>query len=290
MPDRPRTLDYFAPADFERIDPRPDSLFYESPRYVVHIDDGAIAAVGTLIERLAPPHPVVLDLMSSYRSHLPPAIEPREVVGVGLNAEEMAANPQLTRWLVHDLNVEPAPPLPARSPAPTGSYGGSYCGLMAGIAASMLKTTGLGDSAQARMIRTYRPPAPVPTVINGRLADYGSVSAAADRERISGRRAAKYLVEVHKKLSLMFAPIPFALIAVVMALRYPRGGMGLVMGGGMFVYAIFYVGLNAGESLADRGYLQPALAMWSPNIVLGILAIFGLIGVSREYGSARGGR
>ena len=161
---------------------------------------------------------------------------------------------------------------------------------MAGIAASMLKTPGLGDSAQARMIRTYRPPAPVPTVINGRLADYGSVSAAADRERISGRRAAKYLVEVHKKLSLMFAPIPFALIAVVMALRYPRGGMGLVMGGGMFVYAIFYVGLNAGESLADRGYLQPALAMWSPNIVLGILAIFGLIGVSREYGSARGGR
>jgi hypothetical protein len=113
MLDRPRTLDYFTPADFERIDPRRDPLFYESPRYVVHIDDGAIAAVGTLIERLAPPRPAVLDLMSSYRSHLPPAIEPREVVGVGLNAEEMAANPQLTRWLVHDLNVEPTLPLPA---------------------------------------------------------------------------------------------------------------------------------------------------------------------------------
>lgn len=204
------------------------------------------------------------------------------------------ARTQRTELTATDLNLLlglPAPRLPARSPAPAGPYRGSYCGVAAGIAASILKTSGTGDSAQARMTRTYQPPAPAPTpAVNGRLADYGSVSAAADRERVSGRRSAKYLVEVHKKLSLTFAPIPFALIAVVMALRYPRGGMGLVMGGGMFVYAIFYVGLNAGESLADRGHLSPALAMWSPNIVLGALALIGLAGVSREYGSARGGR
>ena len=204
------------------------------------------------------------------------------------------ARTQRTELTATDLNLLlglPAPRLPARSPAPAGPYRGSYCGVAAGIAASILKTSGTGDSAQARMTRTYQPPAPAPTpAVNGRLADYGSVSAAADRERVSGRRSAKYLVEVHKKLSLTFAPIPFALIAVVMALRYPRGGMGLVMGGGMFVYAIFYVGLNAGESLADRGHLSPALAMWSPNIVLGALALIGLVGVSREYGSARGGR
>src|SRR5581483_10486262 len=110
MSDRPRTLDYFAPADFDRIDPRPDPLFYESPRYVVHIDDGAIAAVGALIERLAPPRPRILDLLSSYRSHLPPylAAAASEVCGIGLNAAEMAANPQLSRWTVQDLNVDPA--------------------------------------------------------------------------------------------------------------------------------------------------------------------------------------
>jgi len=110
--DRPRTLDHFRTADFDRVDPRPDALFYDLPRYVVHIDDGAIGAVSALIRRLSPPCPVVLDLMSSYRSHLPPDLAPREVVGIGLNADEMAANPQLTRWIVHDLNAEPALPLP----------------------------------------------------------------------------------------------------------------------------------------------------------------------------------
>jgi hypothetical protein len=104
----PRSLDHFPAAAFDRVDPTPDPLFYESPRYVVHIDDGAIAAVGALIGRLAPPWPRVLDLLSSYRSHLPPDLAPSEVVGIGLNAAEMAANPQLSRWTVQDLNADPA--------------------------------------------------------------------------------------------------------------------------------------------------------------------------------------
>jgi SAM-dependent methyltransferase len=104
----PRSLDHFPAAAFDRVDPTPDPLFYESPRYVVHIDDGAIAAVGALIGRLAPPWPWVLDLLSSYRSHLPPDLAPSEVVGIGLNAAEMAANPQLSRWTVQDLNADPA--------------------------------------------------------------------------------------------------------------------------------------------------------------------------------------
>jgi SAM-dependent methyltransferase len=102
-----RTLDHFSAADFDRLDPRPDSTFYDLPRLVVHIDDGAIAAVTALVRRLAPPGGRVLDLMSSYRSHLPADVAVAEVVGVGLNAEEMAANPQLTSWRVHDLNAEP---------------------------------------------------------------------------------------------------------------------------------------------------------------------------------------
>ena len=103
----PRTLDHFRAADFDRIDPRPDSTFYDVPRLVVHIDDGAIAAVGALVRRLASPGAAVLDLMASYRSHLPPDLAPSRVVGVGLNGPEMAANPQLTRWAVHDLNADP---------------------------------------------------------------------------------------------------------------------------------------------------------------------------------------
>jgi lipopolysaccharide export system permease protein len=115
------------------------------------------------------------------------------------------------------------------------------------------------------------------------------VTSVLERERAAERRASRYRVEIHKKWSLSFASIPFVLIAIVMALRFPRGGMGLVLGGGMFVYAIFYVGLNAGETLADRGFAPPWLAMWSPNIILGAIAILGLLLVHRGGGTSRGG-
>jgi lipopolysaccharide export system permease protein len=72
-------------------------------------------------------------------------------------------------------------------------------------------------------------------------------------------------------------------------LRFPRGGIGLVIGGGLGVFSIHYVGLTAGESLADRGFVSPWVAMWTPNIVLTLLGLIGLIKVSRESGSTRGG-
>jgi hypothetical protein len=65
--------------------------------------------------------------------------------------------------------------------------------------------------------------------------------------------------------------------------------MGLVIGGAMFVYAVFYVGLTAGESLADRGVVSPVMAMWSPNLILLGIAVLGLMLVHRESGSTRGG-
>ncbi len=74
-----------------------------------------------------------------------------------------------------------------------------------------------------------------------------------------------------------------------MALRFPRGGIGLVIGGALLMFSVHYVGLTAGESLADRGRISPWLAMWMPNIVLTTLGIIGLIFVSRESGSTRGG-
>jgi SAM-dependent methyltransferase len=82
---------------------------------VTHIDDGAIAAVGELYAELAidgdAPEPQrVLDLMSSWVSHFrsPPA----ELVVLGMNAEELAANAAATERIVHDLNADPRVPLP----------------------------------------------------------------------------------------------------------------------------------------------------------------------------------
>jgi SAM-dependent methyltransferase len=87
----------------------------------VHIDDGAIAALGRLYAEILPTGGRLLDLMSSWRSHLPEQLMPHEVVGLGLNAEEMADNPQLTRGLVHDINRE------SRLPFRDGEFDGVMC-------------------------------------------------------------------------------------------------------------------------------------------------------------------
>ncbi|MSP00591.1 MAG: methyltransferase domain-containing protein [Acetobacteraceae bacterium] len=99
------------PAAFDKADPSPDAEFYVYPRFVTHIDDGAIAAVTQVYRETLPPGGAVLDLMSSWVSHLPEDIVYASVVGHGMNAEELAANPRLSKWFVRDLNVEPALPL-----------------------------------------------------------------------------------------------------------------------------------------------------------------------------------
>src|ERR1700694_3702378 len=89
--------------DFRRFDEDDDSAFYSFPRRVVHIDDGAIAALTRLYAALVPTSGRVLDLMSSWRSHLPASFS-GTAIGLGLNAVEMAENPQLSAAVVHDLN------------------------------------------------------------------------------------------------------------------------------------------------------------------------------------------
>jgi SAM-dependent methyltransferase len=105
----------FPPGFFDRADDAPDPVFYGPPRLVTHIDDGAIAAVGALYAELgidgsAPVPRRVLDLMSSWVSHF--RTPPSELVVLGMNADELAANPAATERLVHDLNADPRVPLP----------------------------------------------------------------------------------------------------------------------------------------------------------------------------------
>ena len=98
-------------AAFDKEDASPDAEFYAFPRFVTHIDDAAIAVVTRLYREQLPAGGAVLDLMSSWVSHLPDDVAYGAVVGHGMNEEELAANPRLSRWFVQDLNVEPALPL-----------------------------------------------------------------------------------------------------------------------------------------------------------------------------------
>ncbi|MEX2225392.1 MAG: methyltransferase domain-containing protein [Dehalococcoidia bacterium] len=99
--------DEFKPAYFERQDPSPDALFYAEPRLVTHIDEHAIAAAGRVYGELLPKGGAILDLMSSYRSHMPPELAWTRLAGLGLNEVELRENDQLTDYVVHDLNADP---------------------------------------------------------------------------------------------------------------------------------------------------------------------------------------
>jgi SAM-dependent methyltransferase len=102
----------FPPGFFARLDESEDAGFYAAPRFVVHIDDATIAALTRWYAEVLAPGADVLDLMSSWVSHLPAAaaLPLGRVVGLGMNAAELAANPRLAAYDVVDLNAEPRLP------------------------------------------------------------------------------------------------------------------------------------------------------------------------------------
>ncbi len=107
--------DDLPPHAFARIDEGDDLAFYSFPRLVNHIDEVAIAALTATYKRLLPENAVILDLMSSWVSHLPDDLPTGEMIGHGMNAEELAANPRLDRWFIQDLNEDWILPLDSES-------------------------------------------------------------------------------------------------------------------------------------------------------------------------------
>ena len=107
---RGRATDFWSDIPFIRFAPEPDEAFYAKPRFVDHLDANACKQVETLYARLVPRGAEVLDLMSSWKSHLPDDLELRGLVGLGMNRQEMDANPRLDECLVHDLNLQPRLP------------------------------------------------------------------------------------------------------------------------------------------------------------------------------------
>jgi lipopolysaccharide export system permease protein len=98
-----------------------------------------------------------------------------------------------------------------------------------------------------------------------------------------------YEVEIQKKFALAAACFVFLLLGAPIALRFPRGGVGLTIGVSLVVFALYYVGLIAGESLARRGIVPPFLSMWGANITFTALALWLLSRMGKENASGRGG-
>ncbi|CAD7702690.1 unnamed protein product [Ostreobium quekettii] len=100
--------------DFARYDESPDANFYQQPRFVTHIDDGAIHALTQYYETVFPPSgqkdTALLDICSSWISHYPEGYKAGKISGLGMNAAELERNPALTDWTVRDLNKDPTLP------------------------------------------------------------------------------------------------------------------------------------------------------------------------------------
>ena len=116
-----KPTEFLTPDAFVRGDQTNDARFYEKPRLVNHIDDRAIATISGLYGQVLTPEMRVLDLMSSWRSHVPKAVKPHTLVGLGMNTDEMKDNPQLTEHIVHDLNETP------KLPFDDASFDGVIC-------------------------------------------------------------------------------------------------------------------------------------------------------------------
>ncbi len=102
--------DIIRPEQYGRDDNRPDTVFYNKARLINHLDSLALSTVEDLYAKLIPKGAQILDLMASHDSHLRTEIQPSGVVGLGLNEEELWANPVLTDRVIHDLNSEPRLP------------------------------------------------------------------------------------------------------------------------------------------------------------------------------------
>ncbi len=121
-------------------------------------------------------------------------------------------------------------------------------------------------------------------------ADYQTVLEEGLRFELTGAQSQidRYRVEIEKKFSIAASCVVFALLGAPIALRFPRGGVGLTIGVSLGVFAIYYVGLLAGEALSDSGYVDPALAMWGANILLGAVGVVLTARLGSEGSTHRG--
>lgn len=120
--------------------------------------------------------------------------------------------------------------------------------------------------------------------VQGRMMPFGEARVQGVRREIR-----RYQVEIQKKYAIATATLVFVLIGVPLALRFPRGGIGMVIAASLSIFSIYYVGLIGGEALADQGLLPAWMAMWLTNAIFGTLGLIGLWRMGREQSTSRGG-
>ena len=183
--------------------------------------------------------------------------------------------------LRRSIKLAPLPPQTADStPAPLPLY----CQALTAVRRMLAPTP-----AQAQEGGVRQPPQRPATSVTPYMAQQTAMTAFDQRFRAARQRAAIYEVEIQKKLAISAACIIFALLGLPLAIRFPRGGVGLVIGTSLAVFSVYYVGLIGGEEFGDRLIVHPFFAMWTPNLIFLLFSIPLLWTVGRAGSSAYGG-
>ena len=143
--------------------------------------------------------------------------------------------------------------------------------------------------AAAELMHPSATAAPAPSSGVPALPMSTRLSEAKLRLDMSQLSRDRYAIEINKKFSLAAACLIFCIVAPPIALRFPRGGVGLVIGVSLAVFALYYVGLIGGEAAANKGLVPPFWAMWATNVIMTLVGIVMLLRMGRDFGSARGG-
>jgi lipopolysaccharide export system permease protein len=141
---------------------------------------------------------------------------------------------------------------------------------------------------QAGKADTLKPGAVV-TGVPPYSAELAQLEATRIRLEDTSTLMNSYGVEIHKKFALAVACFVFVLLGAPIALRFPRGGVGLTIGVSLFVFALYYVCLIAGESVAKRGLMPAVVSMWMANVIFALIALWMLARMGQEGSTARGG-
>lgn len=158
------------------------------------------------------------------------------------------------------------------------------------LAAAMAREQAIARGDTAITPTTLGNPALAPSAGGGLAQPANVVMETARSQMLTARsQMNQYAVEIQKKFAISMACVIFVLLGAPIALRFPRGGVGLVIGVSLGVFGLYYVGLIAGEALADRSILSPFWAMWAANILFTLVASVLLSRMGRETATSRGG-
>lgn len=130
---------------------------------------------------------------------------------------------------------------------------------------------------------------PKPPVIDSVELYRGSLLAATSQMAQARESLDSLAVEIQKKFALSFACFVFVLFGPPIALRFPRGGVGVTLGVSIVVFGLYYICLMAGEALADKGRLPAIVAMWAANIIFTVVGVILLWRIESTVDSSRGG-